>query len=156
MNKSDKLFMYDFVNKVLPEPLLGIYEYHGDIHGHETRHSTDPKSTELMCLSFLYKGPCIWLAQDMQSKSSNSRNAFKKRSTQTHIEEYYNDCPTIPIILNEVLETGDRTCNMMCNILASYHTGSVFVIVASILGGHVSTDMGIHTTYIYIYICVHL
>ena len=37
------LFMYDFVNKVLPEPLLGIYEYHGDIHGNETRHLTDPK-----------------------------------------------------------------------------------------------------------------
>ena len=53
--------MYDFVNKVLPEPLLGIYEYHGDIHGHETRHSTDPKppnvNTELMRRSFLYKGP---------------------------------------------------------------------------------------------------
>ena len=38
-----KLFVYNFVNKVLPGPLLGIYEYHGDIHGHETRHSTDPK-----------------------------------------------------------------------------------------------------------------
>ena len=72
------LFMYDFVNKVLPEPLLGIYEYHGDIHGHETRHSTDPKppnlNTELMRRSFLYKGPCIWLALDMHIKSSNSIN----------------------------------------------------------------------------------
>ena len=54
-----KLFMYDFVNKVLPEPGLGIYEYHGYIHGHDTRHSTDPKppnvSNELMRRSFLYK-----------------------------------------------------------------------------------------------------
>ena len=56
----------------------------------------------------------------------------KDLSTQTYIEEYYNDCPIIPIILNEVLETGDRTCNMMCNISASYHTGSVFAIVANI------------------------
>ena len=83
-----KLFMYDFVNKVLPEPLLGIYENHGDIYGHETRYSTDPKppnvTTELMRRSFLYKGPCIWLALDMHIKSSNSRNVFKKRTTQTY------------------------------------------------------------------------
>ena len=77
-----KLFIYDFVNNVLPEPLLGIYEYHGDyIHGHETRHSTDPKPpnviTELMRRSFLYTGPCICLALDMHIKSSNSRNVFK-------------------------------------------------------------------------------
>ena len=87
-----KLFMYDFVNKVLPEPLLGIYEYHGDIHGHATRHSTDPKppnvNTELMRRSFLYKGPCVWLALDMHIKSSKSRNVFKKRTTQTYILEY--------------------------------------------------------------------
>ena len=84
-----KLIMYDFVKKVSPEPLLGIYEYHEDIHGHETRHSTDPKppnaNTELMRL---YKGPCIWLALDMHIKSSNSRNVFKKRTTQTYILEY--------------------------------------------------------------------
>ena len=87
-----KLFMYDFVNKVLPEPLLGIYAYHGDIHGHATRHSTDPKppnvNTELMRRSFLYKGPCVWLALDMHIKSSKSRNVFKKRTTQTYILEY--------------------------------------------------------------------
>ena len=35
--------MYDFVNKVLPEPLLHIYKYHKDINEHETRHSTAPK-----------------------------------------------------------------------------------------------------------------
>ena len=66
-----KLFMCDFVNKVLPDPLPGIYEYHGDIHGHETRHSTDPKppnvNTEFIRRSFLYKGPCIWLALDMHT-----------------------------------------------------------------------------------------
>ena len=72
-----KLFMYDFVNKVLSEPLLGIYEYNGDIYGYETRNSTDPTSnmnTELMHRSFLYKGPCtsIWFALDMHFKSSNS------------------------------------------------------------------------------------
>ena len=61
-------------------PLPGIYEYHGYIHAHETRHSTDPKppnvNTELMRRSFLYKGPCIWLALDMHIKSSNSRSVF--------------------------------------------------------------------------------
>ena len=40
-----KLFMYDFVNirYYLSEYLE--YEYHGDIHGHETRHSTDMTQT---------------------------------------------------------------------------------------------------------------
>ena len=63
-----KLFMFDFVNKVLHEPLLGIYEYHGYIHGQETRHSTEPKpqnvNTELM------RRLC-------KSRASNSRNVFK-------------------------------------------------------------------------------
>ena len=35
---------------------------------------------------------------------------------------------------------------MMCNKSASYYTGNVFVIVvANILGGHISINMGIQT-----------
>ena len=35
---------------------------------------------------------------------------------------------------------------MMCNKPASYYTGNVFVIVmANILGGHISINMGIQT-----------
>ena len=77
-----KLFMYDFVNKVLPEPLLGIYEYHGDIHGHETRHSTDPKppnvNTELMRRSYGWHWICILRARtpEMSLRKEQHRHTF--------------------------------------------------------------------------------
>ena len=38
------IFMFNFFNGVLPSPLLGIYQYHRDIHDHGTRHSTDPRT----------------------------------------------------------------------------------------------------------------
>ena len=37
-------FLYKFVYKTLPVPLLRLYIYHGDTHDHMTRHSTDPKA----------------------------------------------------------------------------------------------------------------
>ncbi len=86
------IFMYDFVNGLLPEPLLGIYRYHGNIHEHETRHSTDPRppkvNSEAMRRSLLYKGPCLWLTLDYHMKSSRSKLVFKKRLIQRYICQY--------------------------------------------------------------------
>ena len=76
-------FMYNFVHKSLPLPLLRIFDYHGDFHYHATRHSIDPKppnfNSDLMRRSFLYKGPCLWLALDYNVKSSSSVAVFKKK-----------------------------------------------------------------------------
>ncbi len=86
------LFMYDFVHGQLPEPLRGIYKYHGDIHEHGTRHRTDPRppkvNSESMHRSFLYKGPCQWMALDDHTKSSRSKLIFKKRLMQSYICMY--------------------------------------------------------------------
>ena len=41
-------FVYDFINFVLPRPLLNVYTYHGNIHRHNTRHSTDPKPPNML------------------------------------------------------------------------------------------------------------
>ena len=38
------LFVFNFVNGVLPNLLLGIYQYHRDIHEHNAIHSTDPRT----------------------------------------------------------------------------------------------------------------
>ena len=38
------VFIFNFVNGGLPNPLLGIYQYHRDIHEHNTRQSTDPRT----------------------------------------------------------------------------------------------------------------
>ena len=87
-----KLFMYGFVNKTIPAPLLNIYEYHGDIHNHATRHSTDPKppkvNSELMRRSFLYTGPCLWLTLDDHIKSSKSKQICKNRLIQSYVRHY--------------------------------------------------------------------
>ena len=67
-------FVYDFVNLFLPRPLLNVYTYHGNIHRHNTRHSTDPKSpkvnSKIMRKSFMYTGPTLWLSLDNNIKSS--------------------------------------------------------------------------------------
>ena len=55
------LFMYNFLNGGLPSHLLGIYQYHRDIHDHNTRHITDPRTpsanSDILRKSFLYQGP---------------------------------------------------------------------------------------------------
>ena len=56
-----KLFVYQFVNVLLPVSLVRVYKYHGDEHEHNTRHSTYPRcpivNTDIMHRSFLYTGP---------------------------------------------------------------------------------------------------
>ena len=36
------LLVYKFVNGLAPSPLLNMFKYYRDVHGHHTRHSTDP------------------------------------------------------------------------------------------------------------------
>ena len=85
-------FVYDFVNLFLPRPLLNVYTYHGNIHRHNTRHSTDPKppkvNSEIMRKSCMYTGPTLWLSLDNNIKSSRSKSIFKKRVKQRYLNVY--------------------------------------------------------------------
>ena len=85
-------FLYKFVYKTLPVPLLRLYIYHGDTHDHMTRHSTDPIAptaySEIMRRSFLYKGPSLWLTLADPIKSSKTVFTFKKHITLSLISSY--------------------------------------------------------------------
>ena len=85
-------FVYDFANLFLPGPLLNVYTYHGNIHTHNTRHSTDPKppkvNSEIMRKSCMYTGPTLWLSLDSNIKGSRSKSIFKKRVKQRYLNVY--------------------------------------------------------------------
>ena len=85
-------FMYDFVNSNLPIPLLYTFEYHNESHGHNTRHSCDPKlpviHTELMKKSLLYEGPFQWMHLDECLKQSASKSALKRSWQHKMIKMY--------------------------------------------------------------------
>ena len=77
------VFIFNFVNGGLPNPLLGIYQYHRDIHEHNTRQSTDPRTpnvnSDIMRKSFLYQGPKLWATLDDRLKVSKTKSSFKTR-----------------------------------------------------------------------------
>ena len=87
-----KLFLFKFVNVLLPISLLRVYKYHGDEHEHNTRHSTHPRcpivNTEIMHRSFLYTGPNLWMSLKDHIQSSRTKTTFKRRITQNCIKEY--------------------------------------------------------------------
>ena len=86
------LFMYNFVNEGLPRPLLGIYQYHRDIHDHNTRHSTDPRTpsanSDSLRKSFLCQGPKLWASLDGCLKDSRTKSLFKTRLKIDCIDNY--------------------------------------------------------------------
>ena len=51
---------------------LGIYQYHRDIHYHNTRHSTDPRmpntNFDILRTSFLYQDKKLWASLDDRPK----------------------------------------------------------------------------------------
>ena len=85
-------FVYEFVNMTFPDPLLATFTYHGDIHEHNTGHSTDPRSpsvnSNVMRRSFLYMGPILWMNLDDQVKSSKPKSIFKRQITQNYLRNY--------------------------------------------------------------------
>ena len=87
-----RLFVYQFVNVLLPVSLLKVYKYHGDEHEHNTRHSTHPRcpivNIEIMHISFLYTGPHLWMSLNDHIQSSRTKTTFKRRITQNYIKEY--------------------------------------------------------------------
>ena len=87
-----KLFVYQFVNVLLPVSLLRVYKFHGDEHEHNTRHSIHPRcpivNTEIMHRSFLYTVPNLWMSLNDHIQSSTTKTTFKRRITQNNIKEY--------------------------------------------------------------------
>ena len=85
-------FMYNFTHVKLPGPLLGIYNFHGYGHEHNTRHRTDPKApnvnADTMRKSFLYTGPNLWIKLSDNLKSSNSLPIFKNQLKRVYISGY--------------------------------------------------------------------
>ena len=85
-------FIYEFVNGMLPLPLLSIYECQSDTHEYNTRQSTGPRHmkahTDLMHRSFLCKGPILWSKLDGNIKSSKTKTNFKIRATRRIMEDY--------------------------------------------------------------------
>ena len=85
-------FMYNFTHGELPRPLSRIYIFHGDGHGHNTRHRADPKApivnSDTMRRSYLYTGPNLWIALSDNLKSSNSILQFKKQLKRVYISGY--------------------------------------------------------------------
>ena len=87
------LFMFNFINGGLPSPLLGIYQYQRDIHEHNTRHSTDPRTpsanSDILRKSFLYQGPKLWASLDGHLKDSRTKSLFKRRMKTNCIDNYW-------------------------------------------------------------------
>ena len=85
-------FIFRYVNATLPLPLLQLFDYQYDIHGHNTRHSKDlrpPKfNTDIMKRSFLYDGPELWLNLDESIKNAGTRNILKNRIRNKFLDEY--------------------------------------------------------------------
>lgn len=85
-------FMYKFVNKELPAPLLRIFDYHGDCHHHSTRHSADPKppkpKSDIMARSFLSKAPNVWMHLNIAVKNSNSMSHLKTKLKKNMLATY--------------------------------------------------------------------
>ena len=86
------VFIFNFVNGGLPNPLLGIYQYHRDIHERNTRQSTDPRTPnvnfDIMRKSFLYQGPKLWASLDARLKASKTKSSFKTRLKLKCISNY--------------------------------------------------------------------
>ena len=87
------IHIYEFVNGMLPLPLLSIYECQSDTHEYNTRQSTGPRHmkahTDLMHRSFLCKGPILWSELDGNIKSSKTKTNFKIRATRRIMEDYW-------------------------------------------------------------------
>lgn len=85
------MFMYSFVNKLLPDPLLNLYEYHYDVHMYNTRHANDPRppqaNSSILTRSFLYQAPKLWSNLSDNLKHSRSRNIFKRRIKTTLLNQ---------------------------------------------------------------------
>ena len=85
-------FMYDFVHQTLPKSLLHIYTYPGIDHGHNTRHSIDPKipkvQSELLKRSFVYRGPYLWMNMDDSIKTAISQQASKRKWQRNVLATY--------------------------------------------------------------------
>ena len=86
------MFMYKFVTKQLPVPLLKLFVLRSDTHRHVTRHSTDPEpcdpNSDLLKRSFLYVAPYLWSKIDDPTKSSKSSKNFKHLLTKKYLSEY--------------------------------------------------------------------
>jgi hypothetical protein len=76
--------MFDFVHRNLSTTLLGLFEYHAEGHGLNTRHRNDPKlpkfQTELVRRSLLYRGPQEWMNLDAEIKNATSKKHSKINS----------------------------------------------------------------------------
>ena len=75
-------FVYDFVNLFLPMPPLNVYTYHGNIHRHNNRQSTDPKTPkvnseiiEKALYTLVQPYGCLWITN---IKRSRLKSIFKK------------------------------------------------------------------------------
>ena len=84
---------YFFYLKLKIKSMSMSYTYHGDIHEHNTRHSTGPRShsvnSNVMRRSFLYMGPIFWMNLDDQVKSSKSKNILRmSQITQNYLRNY--------------------------------------------------------------------
>ena len=85
-------FMHNFVNGGLPSPLLLIYQYHRDIHDHNTRHSTDPRTpsanSDNLRKTVQYQGPKLWASLDGRLNGSRTKSLFKTRLKINCIDNY--------------------------------------------------------------------
>ena len=85
-------FIFRYVNATLPLPLLQLFDFQYDIHGHNTRHSKDLRppqfNTALMKRSFLYDGPELWMNLDESIKNAGTRNILKNRIRNKFLDEY--------------------------------------------------------------------
>ena len=77
-------FMHSFVNGMLPNSLMDIFQYPSDIHSHNTRHKEDPKlpnllRTDLAKRSVLSTGPLYWASLDLSLKNYCSKYSFKRK-----------------------------------------------------------------------------
>ena len=77
------VFVHGVIQKYTPRPLQNIYDYHGDIHEHNTRRRADPRPPnahyDVFRRSFMYTGPSTWLTFGDHLKSSKTKQQFAKR-----------------------------------------------------------------------------
>ena len=86
------IFMFKYVNRSLPNPLLSMFSYIYEVHKHNTRISSHirPIWARLSILkkSILYVGPSVWNSLDEQLKNSKSTLIFS-RLYKKHLQLSY-------------------------------------------------------------------
>ena len=87
-------FMYKFVRKTLPSPLLNLFQTNNQVHNYNTRGANNARTqhhtSSIYHKSFLAQGPQSWSLLPNVVKNSNTLSTFSKKLKKNKILYYRN------------------------------------------------------------------